>query len=204
MAFSAYIAQRTADFAFEGLLWTLTLAGLAIPVHIFAKKREYLYIVAWAMNTVGIGMGISSYYLDSETTLVIGEMLCAVAISCAVIVLVCLLLYKFPQKKKLLIIVFSVITALLAVATIVFWIINGNVFFSFAFFCLVEAFVWLCICGLTVGVPKRHILRDISFGGFGIAITVGVIVFALITEDGAGLEFLEGAEIFGTTKKKKR
>ncbi len=203
MSLAAYFAKYITSFEYEGLLYTFAIACIAIPIHIFAKRNESLYIVAWAMNTIGIGLGISSYYVHTKTALAFGEMLPAVAVSAVVVVIACLLLYKFPQSKKLLLIVCAVITVLLAATSIVFWIINGSVFFSFMFFSLLETAVWLCVCGITVNVTKRHILRDISFGGFGIAITVGIVVLALISEDGTGLEFLEGAEIFGTSKKKR-
>jgi hypothetical protein len=59
---------------------------------------------------------------------------------------------------------------------------------------------------LTVNVNKRHILRDISFGGFGIAILVGVTVLSLVTEDDCGLEVFgeEIGEALTLNKNKKR
>lgn len=203
MSLAAYSAKYILAFEYEGLLYTLALAGVAIPIHILGKRNEALYVVAWLMNTVGIGLALSSYYMHTNADLVFGEIVPAVAVSALVLTVLCLLLYGCPHFKKPILIIVSAITALLVVAAIVFWIIKGNVFFSFSFFCLLETAVWLCVCGVTVNVKKRHILRDISFGGYGIAITVGVVVLALISEDGAGLEFLEGAEIFGASKKKR-
>lgn len=203
MLATVYLAGLFTSFDYEGLLYTLSLACIAVPIHIFAKRNEYLYVVAWLLNSFGIGMAVSSYYSHSKIAPELSAMLLSVLPTALCLVLVCLLLYKFPNAKKLLLTVFGGILLLLVAASVVLWIINGAVIYSLSFFCLLEAVVWLFVCGITVGVPRRHILRDVSFGGFGIAIIVGVTVLTLVSEDGFGLELLEGAEIFDTKKKRK-
>lgn len=204
---AVYFGVTLLTWELEGLICTFVLACLAIPIHIFSKRNETFYVVSWAINSVGIGLGVSSYYLYEEIRPDILQMVLSALIVTTVLAAACLLLYKFKESKKTIIIVSAVVMALLAVAAVIFWIINGAVLFSFGFFCLVEAAVWLYICGKTVNVNKRHILRDVSLGGFGVAAAVGVLVLALITEDDCGLEGIgelgEGFAATAESKKKK-
>lgn len=201
-----YLSEYIVTWELEGLVYTFAIACIAIPIHLFAKKKEFLYVISWAMNSFGTGLGISSYYKYNETVPDLLQTALVLAVSLLLLVAVCLLLYKFKESKTIVIRLFSVILALLAVTSIVFWIIDGSFVYSFSFFCLIQIAVWLFVCAITVNVPKRHILRDISFGGFGIAIIAGVTVLSLVTEEDCGVEFLgEGvAETLGMNSDAKR
>ena len=204
---AVYFAENILTWELEGIIYTFSLACIAIPFHIFAKRSEFLYIISWAMNSFGIGLGISSYYDYNKIPLDLTQMLFAALFSAFLLVVVCLLLYKFKNAKKTILITAAVITLSLVGASIVFWIVNGGIFFSFGFFCLAELSVWLFVCAVTVNVPKRHILRDISFGGFGIAIITVITVLSLIVEDDCGIEGLSESLEFGESlgvKKKRR
>ena len=50
----------------------MILMILAVPVHIFAKKHKLLYILSYALNTVGSGFAVSAYYLEKQLTTVLG------------------------------------------------------------------------------------------------------------------------------------
>ncbi len=203
---AVFLGQYLLTWELEGVIYTFCLACLAIPIHIIAKNHELLYVVSLIMNSVGIGLGISSYYTYAKIPLDIAQMIVSLLVVILLISVMCLLLYRFKDSKKLILIVFCVIAVLLTVLSIVFWIINGAIFFSFGFFCLIEALVWVYVCAITVNVNKRHILRDVSFGGFGIAIIVGVTVVALVTEDDCGVGmFGEGiGEALTLNENKKR
>lgn len=203
---AVFLGRYLLTWELEGVIYTFCLACIAIPIHIIAKNHEPLYVVSLIMNSVGIGLGISSYYAHGKIPLDIIQMVFSLLAVMLLIAVMCLLLYRFKDSKKLILIVFGVIAAILTVLSIVFWVINGAIFFSFGFFCLIEALVWVYVCALTVNVNKRHILRDISFGGFGIAILVGVTVLSLVTEDDCGLEVFgeEIGEALTLNKNKKR
>ena len=109
------------------------------------------------------------------------------------------MLHSFKRSKTVTVIVAVILNTVLSVLAIVFWINDGSVAFSFAFFCSLISFFYLCVFGITVNHDERSVFRDISFGSFGSFIIISV-VGAFLISDG---ELIESLDFSGAADDKK-
>ena len=199
---------NTKSKAFVVFVFSLSFMGIfmmiiAIPFHWNGKKMPWGYLASFIINSVASGFVVSAYYLKNQAVLNIYELLIATIPAAAIVFLVYLMLQNFNKAKKITITVAGIINAVLTITAIVFWIMHGNVVFSFGFFCSLISFFYLCVFGITINHDERSVLRDISFGSFVSFIIISVVVIFILSEG----EILDGFDCFGggdDTKKRKR
>ncbi|MBE6788452.1 MAG: hypothetical protein E7539_02185 [Ruminococcaceae bacterium] len=182
-----------------GLAVGLVMMIAAIPFHCKGKKKLWGYLVSFAINAVASGFIVSAYYLKNGIALDMLSLLTGAAFSAAILFLVYLMLQSFNKTKKVTIIVAGIINAALTIGATVLWIMQGNVVFSFGFFCSLICFFFLCVFGITINHDERSVFRDISFGSFGSLIIISVVVIFIISEG----EVLDGLDFGGGESGKK-
>ena len=171
-----------------GLVIGAILMILAVPVHIFAKKHKLLYILSYALNTVGSGFAVSAYYLEKQLTVIPENMFLPMLIPAIISLITYLLVRFFPKIKKFVLAISTIGTIAMLIAFAVLWIKNGYEFYSFAFFNSVFTLFYVVVDAVTVGEYDRLVIRDISFGSFGIFLVIALVVLFIISEG----EILEG------------
>lgn len=199
---SALLATQICQ-KWSGLAIGIVMMIIAIPFHCIGKKKIWSYLVCIATNSIASGFVVSAYYLKNEITLESYHLLIGAIPAVAIIFLVYLMLQIFNKTKKVTIIVAAIINAVLTIFATVLWIINGNVIFSFGFFCSLISFFYLCVFGITINHNERSVFRDISFGSFGSFIIISVVVIFIISEGEIldGLDFGDGSS---APKRKKK
>lgn len=186
-----------------GLAVGIALMLLAIPFHRLGKKKPWGYVVSFALNAIGAGFVVSAYYLKIEAVLALFPLLIAAIPAAAILLLVYLMLQSFSKTKTVTLTIAAILNGLLTIATMVLWIIYGDVTYSFAFFCSLISLFYLCVFGITVNHDDRSVFRDISFGSFGSLIIIAVVVIFVISE-GEALDGLDFGGSDGSKKSKKR
>lgn len=176
-----------------GLAIGIVMMIIAIPFHCKGKKVLWGYLASFIINSVASGFIVSAYYLKNQTVLNIYELLIGAIPAAAIVFLVYLMLQSFNKTKKVTITVAVIINAILTISAMFFWIMHGNVVFSFGFFCSLISFFYLCVFGITINHDERSVFRDISFGSFGSLIIISVVVIFILSEG----EILDGLDIGG-------
>ena len=192
--FATQICQRW----WYGLVIGIVMLLIAIPFHCKGKKKPWGYLASFVINSTASGFIVSAYYLKNEMILDLYNLLFGAVPAAAIIFLVYLMLQSFNKTKKVTIIVAAIINAVLTILATVFWIMCGNVVFSFCFFCCLIGFFYLCVFGITVNHDERSVFRDISFGSFGSLIIISVVVVFIISEG----EILDGVDLGSGSRKK--
>lgn len=191
-----------------GLIVGAVLMVLAVPVHIFAKKHKLLYLLSYILNTVGSGFAASAYYLEKECSVVPESLLLPMLIPAAVSLITYLLVRFLPKIKKLVLAIATIGTIAMLIAFAVLWIKNGYEYYSFAFFNTVFTLFYVVTDAVTVGEYDRNVIRDISFGSFGIFLAIAMVVLFIISEGEIFEDLFEGVFDFGSsdgaTKSKNR
>ena len=144
--FATQICQK-----WYGLAIGIVMMIVAIPFHCKGKKMLWGYLASFIINSVASGFVVSAYYLKREIVLDIYNLLIGAIPAAAIVFLVHLMLQSFNKTKKVTITVAAIINAVLTITAIVFWIIHGNVVFSFGFFCFRKRF-FACILSLTCSI----------------------------------------------------
>lgn len=174
-----------------GLAIGIGLMLLAIPFHWIGKKYKWGYLLSFLLNSIGSGFSVSAYYVTKHIPLDLYSLLLAIIPAAGILLLVYFMLQTFHKTKKVTVAVACLLNALLTIAFLVFWIMDGNVIFSFGFFSSLISFFYLCVFGITINHDERSVLRDISFGSFGSFIILTVVVIFILSEG----EILEGADL---------
>lgn len=187
----------------NGVIIGSALMVVAIPLHILGKKLSFFYLLSFAANFIGCGFSVSAYYLSKDIPLNIPESAVAAIPAAAVLFLVYLILKLFPNGKIIIVPVATVINLGLLIYAIIFWIRTGDIFYSFGFFCLVVSLFFIFVFGISINHDERPVLRDISFGSFGIFLIVTIVVLFILSEgeilEMLGLDF----DVSGQNSKKK-
>ena len=186
--FATQICQK-----WYGLAIGIFMMIIAIPFHWNGKKMPWGYLASFIINSVASGFVVSAYYIKNQAVLNIYELLIATIPAAAIVFLVYLMLQNFNKAKKITITVAGIINAVLTITAIVFWIMHGNVVFSFGFFCSLISFFYLCVFGITINHDERSVFRDVSFGSFGSFIIISVVVIFILSEG----EILDGLDFGG-------
>lgn len=190
-----------------GLIIGAVLMVLAVPSHIFAKKHKILYALSFVLNTVGSGFAASAYYLEKQYAVVPESLFLPMLIPTTVSLVTYLLVRLFPKGRKFILSIATLCSIAMLIAFAVLWIKNGYEYYSFAFFNTVFTLFYIVTDAVTISEADRNVIRDISFGSFGIFLVIAMVVLFIISE-GEILEGLfEGVFDFGTsdgTKKTKK
>ncbi len=176
-----------------GFATGIALMIIAIPFHRLGKKMCWGYLASFLINSIASGFVVSAYYLNNELLLNIYHLLIGAIPAAAIIFLVYLMLQCFNRTKKMTLAVAAILNTFLTVTATVFWINQGNIIFSFAFFCSLISFFYLCVFGITINHYDRSLFRDISFGSFGSFIIISVVVAFILSEG----EILDGLDLGG-------
>lgn len=182
-----------------GLVIGAILMILAVPVHMFAKKHNMFYVLSYALNTIGSGFAVSAYYLEKELNVIPENLFLPMLIPAIVSLVTYLLVRLFQKIKKFVLAIFTIGTIAMLIAFAVLWIKNGYEFYSFAFFNLVFTLFYVVVDAVTVGEYDRSVIRDISFGSFGIFLVVALVVLFIISEGEILDGLFEGIFDFGST-----
>lgn len=182
-----------------GLVIGAILMILAVPVHMFAKNHNMFYVLSYALNTVGSGFAVSAYYLEKQLIVIPENMFLPMLIPAIISLITYLLIRVFPKIKKFVLATFTIGTIAMLIAFAVLWIKNGYEFYSFAFFNFVFTLFYVVVDAVTVGEYDRLVIRDISFGSFGIFLVIALVVLFIISEGEILDGLFEGVFDFGTT-----
>lgn len=182
-----------------GLVIGAILMILAVPIHIFAKKHKLFYILSYALNTMGSGFAVSAYYLEKQLTIIPENLFLPMLIPAIVSLVTYLLVRLLPKIKKFVLAVSTIGTIAILIALAVLWIKNGYEFYSFAFFNSVFTLFYVVVDAVTVGEYDRLVIRDISFGSFGIFLVIAFVVIFIISEGEILDGVFEGVFDFGST-----
>ena len=127
--FATQICQKWYGLAIGSIMMII-----AIPFHCKGKKASWGYLASFLINSIASGFVVSEYYLKSEKALNIFSLLIGAIPAAAIVFLVYLMLQSFNKTKKVTITVATIINSILTITAIVFWIMHGNIVFSFSFF----------------------------------------------------------------------
>ncbi len=185
---------------YYGLVVGIGLMLVAIPLHIAAKRLPRLYILSFLINAIGSGCSVSAYYLMKHISTDLIKMVIAVIPAVIILTLVCIAIRTtFGQTyMRQTILIFVIINVALIILAVVFLIITADVLYSFGFFGLVLAGIYLCVLGVLVKHEERLVLRDISFGSFGAFIILTIVVLTILSEG----DMLDGLQFDRKGKKK--
>ncbi len=180
---------------------------LALAVHfIFGKKIKLpyifsgLYLISAALNYLGAGVAISSYYHYKDMYFALDDAFYPMIMLIFAMLCFSVLLLLFRQYKVILL---SLGAAALAAALVLFainWAKSGEILYSYGFFLILNTLAYLSVYALSVNHDDRKFLvlfSSISFYTF--AIITAVIILILSWSD--IYEGLGGSD--GEKKKKK-
>lgn len=169
----------------------------AIPVHCAGTRRRranprqrqsWWWAVSAGMNALSGGLAVAAFHLHTQRPAEWAALMTGLLPGLAVLTLAALLLSLLPGVKKPLLIGLTVADAALIAAQFLHpagtWA---------AVFGLLAALCGLLALALTAGRSGRFVLRDVSFGSFGAAMLIGMVVLVIITEGDA----LDGLDLSG-------
>ena len=166
---------------------------IAIPVHLFAKKRSWLYFVSFLFNSIGSGLSIASYY--SKTGTEIDIVTITITIFCIILLFFFLsfISSQFINRSTTFFITENIFWGILLFTSFILWIDKGLVQFSFGFFAV--ALVWVYrVVEESESRSNYLAVCNLSFGSFGVFIIVTLIVINLLSEgDVIGVETFVGS-----------
>ena len=171
-----------------GLIVGVLLMTAAIPLHGLGKRNKLTYLLAICLNSVGAGFSASAYYIQRGVSVELRGMIISAGSAFALLFLVYIVLQISPKTKKVTVCAAVILTLVRLVAVLVMWIRGDAGYYSFCFFCLLISLFYLCVLGVTVNHDERSLLRDISFGNFGLYIMITVVVIFILSEG----EILDG------------
>lgn len=158
----------------------------AVPFHLLGEKAAISYVFSFLLNTVGMGFCASAYYTMTIVPSALEDLLPALILPLAILLVSCILLTFLRELKQPIIAVVMVLEFSLVIASIVFFAKRGGDFYAFSLFSLLIASFYTVVYALTVD-EERVMLRDISFGSYGAFLLVGVaalIAIACVAGDG--------------------
>lgn len=172
----------------------------AIPMHCMAhqkqsgRKRPLLWAVCWLMNSAANGLSVAALYIHAEQAVNTGELLQGMLPAMTVMAAVAAVLACFPARKKLVLWTAGILAAVLAVASWIPAVWDAQPQRSMMLFGALVALFYLFVLGRIVGREDRVLMREISFGSFGVLILVTFAVLVIIS-DGEALEGLDGLDL---------
>lgn len=190
-----------------GIIAGAVLMLSAIPFHCIGKKAKWGYIVSFLLNSIANGFSLSAVYIKNGYEPKLSSMLSAIIPSAVILLLACLVLYFFGKSKKVAVTLACIADVAMMAVYIAQWITKDNdVFSSFAFFCLLITFFYLCVFGFAVNNDRRNTLRFISFGSFGAFIVLTFVVIFIVSEGDVldGVEILADPDVSGKKGRKKK
>ena len=189
--------------------WTGFLIGggmmvAAIPCHWLGKKYSVGYLLSFLLNSMGCGCSASAYYLEKHLPVSPVELLLGILPAVGILILADLLLGWLKEKRRVALWIAAGVDLLCIAGSIVLWILDGRNSVSFGCFCLILALFYLCVLGIPDPQGIRSVLRDISFGSFGVFVAITLLVVVILSEGDAidGLDLL--ADGHSQRKKKKQ
>lgn len=187
----------------HGILVGVLLIVMAIPLHIFGRKRAALYLAGFCLNAVGSGIAIATYYADTQQHLQLADFFLAILPGTVILGLAACLFAVFSKKENVVSFLFIILHLLLLAGAVYFWVTRGAVYFSFCFFCLLMTLCFQVAIASLASKKEGHWLRALSFAGFGIATLVTFVVILILSE-GDALDTLDFDISLGSSRKKKR
>lgn len=170
---------------------------LAIPFHLQGEKRKIFYLISFLLNTAGMGICASAYYTMTIVPSALEDLLPALALPLAILLVTGILLVLFEEKKQFIVTVVIFLEIALIVASIVFWVNRGAEFYAFSLFSLVVASFYTFAYHLAIDEEEYSILRDISLGSYGAFLLVGIaalIAIACVAGDGCDCDCGDGCD----------
>lgn len=180
-----------------GLIAGVIMMTAAIPFHILGKKNNIAYLFAILLNSIGAGFSASAYYIQRGITVDLQDMILSAGSAFSLLLLVYIVIQISPKSKKITLCAAVILTFARLIAVLVRWIRDDPAYYSFCFFCLLISLFYLCVFGVTVNHDERSLLRDISFGNFGLYVMITVVVIFILTEG----EILDGIGGIGSKEK---
>ena len=165
-----------------GLVVGVIFMGAAIPLHIGAQRLPFFHVLSSAANFVGCGFSVSAYYLSNDISLNFIELLLAALPAALILLLVYIVLRIFPKSKRVTLCVAAILNVIISILALSLTIGIGSILFSFGFFSLFISIFYICVFGITVNHDERPVLKDISYGSFGLFAILTIIVIATLTE----------------------
>ena len=126
------------------------------------------------------GHAVSAYYLEKQLTVIPENVFLPMLLPAIISLITYLLVRFFPKIKKFVLAISTIGTIAMLIAFAVLWIKNGYEFHSFAFFNSVFTLFYVVVDAVTVGEYDRLVIRDISFGSFGIFLVIALVVLFII------------------------
>lgn len=164
---------------------------LAIPCHVLGGNRGFLanhgeirtilYILGIFLNAVGTSLCITAYYVHIEGSPTLAPLVAAALVSVAIYAILAILFQILPNRYGLLTGSAGLITLVLLITAIVFWVrSDSKVFFSFGFFTLLWTLITVIALHVACSDEESPWLRFASFASFGILMAVGAIVLVIL------------------------
>lgn len=166
-------------------IFGVALVVLAIPVAILGGRFRILYLVATVCNAFGTGFITAYHYVYFGISLSFGALTSPMIIAISYITLTAAFLYIFHRRKVWICLTSGLLTITALVLSVVFWVIDGSVFYSFStFLSILAGTVIVLLSVVMAGDDENELLRDCAFASFGILILVGLVVMLLVAGDG--------------------
>ncbi len=188
---------------YEGIIIGSSLMVIAIPFHLLGKKVNFLYILSMLLNSIGIGLAITSYYVFKSYPLDFIDFLVAGSISLLVLGLFAYLSsHKFFIGHAKLWLVLTIIVCL-GLSTALWLGVNA---FSGLTFYLLNITYFFMIAMIAASEDMKNLNRELSLVLFGAFILVTLVVLIIITEGEAlsGGDFSLDLSGFSGGKKKRK
>ena len=160
---------------------------LAIPLHLLGEKSAISYVFSFLLNTAGMGFCASAYYTMTIAPSALEDLLPALVLPLAILLVTCILLVVCIEKKQPIVTIVIFLEIALIIASIVFWVDRGAEFYAFSLFSLVVASFYTVVYHFAIDEDEYSILRDVSLGSYGAFLLVGVaalVAIACVAGDG--------------------
>lgn len=169
-----------------GLIIGLGLMFISLPIHFLGKKKTIYYFITYLINSIAVGLSISTHYHVKEIIPSDKQFLIVSLISFGIILITSLLTLPKVIKPFAKLIVSLEILALF-ITSIVLWINNDPTFYSLLFYYLNITYFYM-VCTITASSNIKQLFRKISIVSFSVFIIISIIVIIIISEG----EVLEG------------
>ena len=159
---------------------------ISLPIHFLGKKKTIYYFITYLINSIAVGLSISTHYHVKEIIPSDKQFLIVSLISFGIILITSLLTLPKVIKPFAKLIVSLEILALF-ITSIVLWINNDPTFYSLLFYYLNITYFYM-VCTITASSNIKQLFRKISIVSFSVFIIISIIVIIIISEG----EVLEG------------
>ena len=183
-----------------GLIIGVSFMMVSIIVYQFGEKHQWVYLVSFILNMIGVGLSITAYYVLKVYSLSLKDFMVAIGVSMSLLIGFALFSkIKFVKEHHKLFL--AMIIAFSFIASLILWL-DSDQFTGLSFYFL--NIIYFFMIGIVqLNASFSELTKEVAWISFGAFILISIIVLIILSE-GEALTGMDGISPTGSSKRKKK